>query len=333
MKKIVYLMSIGLLGVLFSCEKDETKATMLENPIVPNFQTVPDLTLLRANGLDTLTFTASPLDAGFKASTKYFLEACATGTNFTDPVTLYSDVQCETMKITVSDLNGQLLKKFPADQTSTIDLRIRVLMVTDGGTGAKTFSYTSDIKTVDATIYGLPRLDVMDGSTVVGKVESPLGNGQYSGFVKFDAAKAYTLVDPDNGTVYGGAGGVLAVNGAEIAGPGSGYYKTNVNTQALTYSTSSYMIGLVGDATPNAWNSPDTKMDYNPANGTWYITLDLIDGFIKFRLNDGWAWNLGGALTGLTQGGDNIPVTAGNYTITLTINADGQTGSATVVKN
>lgn len=326
-------MSIGLLGVLFSCQKDETKATMLADPIVPAFQTIPDLTLARANALDTLVFKATPLDAGFQASVQYFLEACATGTNFADPVTLYSDVQDATMKITVSALNSLLLKKFPADQASTIDLRIRAAMVSDGGTGAKTFSYTSTTSTVTATIYGLPRLDVMDGSTVVGKVESPLGNGQYSGFVKFDMTKQYTLVDPDNGTVYGGAGGVLVVNGAGITSDQSGYYNVSVNTTALTYSMSAYMIGLVGDATPNGWNSPDTKMDYNSANGTWYITIDLIDGFIKFRLNDGWAWNLGGALTGLTQGGDNIPVTAGNYTITLTINADGQTGSATVVKN
>lgn len=326
-------MSIGLLGVLFSCQKDETKATMLADPIVPAFQTIPDLTLERVNALDTLTFKATSLDAGFQASVQYFIEACATGTNFADPVTLYSDVQDATMKITVSALNSLLLKKFPADQASTIDIRIRASMVSDGGTGAKTFSYTSTTSTVTATIYGLPRLDVMDGSTVIGKVESPLGNGQYSGFVKFDMTKQYTLVDPDNGTVYGGAGGVLAVNGAGITSDQSGYYNVSVNTTALTYSMSAYMIGLVGDATPNGWNSPDTKMDYNSANGTWYITVDLIDGFIKFRLNDGWAWNLGGALTGLTQGGDNIPVTAGNYTITLTINADGQTGSATVVKN
>ncbi len=325
-------MSIGLLGLLFSCQKDETKATMLANPVVPTIQIVPDLTLVRANGLDTLTFVGTPLNPGFTASIKYFLEACPTGTNFANPVTLYSDVQDAAMNITVSDLNGILLKKFPADQQSTIDIRIRALMVTDGGTGAKTFEYTSAIETVNATIYGLPRLDVLDGTTVVGKVESPLGNGQYSGYVKFDATKTYTLKDPDTGIIYGGAGGVLAVNGAAIDGPGDGYYKTNVNTQALSYDMSAYMIGLVGDF--NGWSTPDQKMDYNPAAGAWSITIDLPTGGIKFRLNDGWAWNLGGDLTALTQGGDNIMITvAGNYTITLTINADGQTGSATVVKN
>ena len=92
------------------------------------------------------------------------------------------------------------------------------------------------------------------------------------------------------------------------------------------------MIGLVGSATPNGWDTPDQKMDYDAKTGTWYITIDLADGEVKFRLNDGWAWNLGGDLDNLTQGGANIPVTAGNWTITLTINAN-NTGSATFVKN
>jgi hypothetical protein len=94
------------------------------------------------------------------------------------------------------------------------------------------------------------------------------------------------------------------------------------------------MIGLIGDATPNGWNTPDSKMDYDSKTGTWHITIDLIVGTIKFRLNDGWTWNLGGTPDNLVQGGDNLPIaTAGNYTITLTINTDGQTGSCTIVKN
>jgi len=97
------------------------------------------------------------------------------------------------------------------------------------------------------------------------------------------------------------------------------------------------MIGLVGSATVNGWNSPDTKMDYNAQKGTWYITTNLIDGQIKFRLNDGWAWNLGwnSAKNGLTHNGDNIDVAAGNYTINLTITSvtAPEAGTFTIVKN
>ena len=92
------------------------------------------------------------------------------------------------------------------------------------------------------------------------------------------------------------------------------------------------MIGLIGSATSNGWNSPDSKMDYDAKTGTWVITTNLLDGEIKFRLNDGWAWNLGGTTDNLTQGGANIAVSAGNYTISLTI-INGTTGTYKIVKN
>jgi hypothetical protein len=174
------------------------------------------------------------------------------------------------------------------------------------------------------------------------KIESALGDGKYTGLVKFNTANSFTLNNPDAGTTYGGAGGVLTVNGAAIVPSANGWHRLNVDVNAGTYEISAYMIGLVGSATPNGWDSPDQKMDYNPATGTWSITLNLVDGEFKFRLNDGWAWNIGynknntGNLNDLFHDGNNIAATAGNYTITLTItqpNGPTEAGSCTVVKN
>jgi hypothetical protein len=51
----------------------------------------------------------------------------------------------------------------------------------------------------------------------------------------------------------------------------------------------------------------------------------------KFRANDGWDINLGGSLSNLTQGGDNIVCSeAGTFTITLDLSSLPYT--ATVVK-
>lgn len=332
MKKfIIYFTFIGLIGLLFSCEKDETKVVMLTNPTVPTIQTVPDLTLKRANGKDTLTFVGTDVNPGFQASAVYSLEACAKGNNFADITVLKSGLAKSTFKITVSELNGILIKKFPTDVASNLDLRIKSVLVVDAGTGAKPKEYVSDAKTVVATTYGLPRLDLV-GSGITQKIESALGDGKYFAFVKLDKTKAFTLKDPDANIVYGGAAGKLAVNGAAIIPTDTGWFKLNADTKALTYSTEAYMIGLVGSATANGWNSPDTKMDFDAQSGTWKITATLIDGEIKFRLNDGWAWNLGGTPDNLTQGGSNIAVTAGTYTISLTI-INGTTGTCKIVKN
>ncbi len=336
-KNLIYLIFIGLIGLLSNCKKDETKIVMSSNPIVPTIQTLPDLTLVRDNGLDTLIFIGTPVDPGFNASATYFLEADTVGNDFKDAVVIYSGVQDTLIKLTVSEVNGALLKRFPANKVSSVDYRIRALLVVDAGTGAPgtsadPFIYNSITENVTTTIYGLPRLDLV-GSGLDNIVESALGNGKYKGYVKLDATKPFTLHDPDANITYGAAGsGVLAVNGSTLTPAANGWYDMSANTVDLTYKMDAYMIGLVGSATSNGWNSPDTKMDYNSKAGVWYITTNLVDGEIKFRLNDGWAWNLGGTPEKLTQGGANIPVKAGNYTIKLTI-INGTTGTCTIVKN
>ena len=336
MKKLIYITFIGLLGLLYSCEDDGDQLYILDNPVAPEIISMPNLTLERNNGADTLEFEISDVDPGFVASAKYFLEACASGNNFSDVTSIASQDVGGSFRMSVADLNTILLSDFPADEVSSIDFRVRARLVVDAGTGAPgtsddTFEYISATQTASVTLYGLPKLDLTD-SGLDQSIESSLGNGEYSGMVKLDASLPFTLYDADAGISYGGSGGTLSVDGPGITVDESGWYQMEANTNDLTYSTSAYMIGLVGSATPNGWDSPDQKMDYDAETGTWSITIDLIDGEIKFRLNDGWAWNLGGTEDNLTQGGDNIVVSAGNYTITLTINSD-DTGSFTIVKN
>ena len=330
MKKnsIIYLTFIGLIGLLSGCEKDGTKVVISDNPIAPTIVTIPNLTLSRPNGTDTLVFVGTPVDPGFQASANYYLEACAKGTNFAKVISIVSGIQDAAMKITVSDLNGIMLKSFPPDQVSAVDFRIRSVLVSSAGAGVTPLQYISATKSADVTPYGLPRLDLI-GSGIDQKIESALGDGKYKGFVKLDVTKAFTLKDPDAGTVYGDNAGALKVDGAPIPIPssGSGWYKMTVDTKGLKYTLTPYMIGIIGSATPNSWNTPDTKMDYDIKSATWKITLDLkpsMDGGVmkceyKFRLNDGWAWNLGGTPASLTVDGANLVATEGNYTIVLTI--------------
>ena len=349
-KILTYITFIGLSFLLFGCEKDETKVEMLSNPVVPSIKTMPDLTFIRANGTNNLEFVGTPVDPGFKASVNYYLEACEHGNEFASSLTLYSGIQDESIKFTVGDLNSLMLKKFPADQTSSIDFRIRASLVVDAGTGAlgtssNPLDFSSETVTANVTLYGLPRLDLISNSIVIGKVESALGDGKYTGYVKLNTTKPFTLKNPDTNTSYGGTGGTLTVNGAEIVPSVSGWHKLNVdiNTSALTYETKEFQIGLIGDATPNGWSAPDSKMDYDSQTDSWYLTITLIDGSVKFRVNDTWGAgiNLGIGDASHSQytlsnlwndgGSQNIPVTAGNYTIRLYIGTNKY--SCTFTKN
>ena len=79
-------------------------------------------------------------------------------------------------------------------------------------------------------------------------------------------------------------------------------------------------VGLIGSATANGWDS-DIDM-IQDANDTclWTLDVTLTNGEVKFRANDGWDINWGStdfpSGTG-TQGGSNIPVFAGDYSITF----------------
>ncbi|BDX39277.1 hypothetical protein CYCD_26320 [Tenuifilaceae bacterium CYCD] len=351
-KKIYLLLAfIGMIGLFSNCEKDEDKVTMPIDPVVPIIKTMPDLTLLRSNATDTIEFVGTPVDLGFNASATYFLEVTSTtDVSFDNALILYSGVQDTLIRFTISDLNSMLLQKFTADQTSSANFRIRAALVVDAGTGAMGTStnpieYNSTTTTTDITIYGLPRLDVIVNSSVIGKVESALGNGDYLGYIKFTNNSTFTLKDPDNDIIYGDNAGALEIDGTGIAvTDDNGWHKLQVNTNELTYELKLFQIGLIGDATPNGWSAPDQKMDYDSQSGAWIITLNLTVGGVKFRVNDDWSgginlgigdadhpeytinnlWNNGGS--------QNIPITtAGNYTVKLYIGTS--TYKCTFTKN
>jgi hypothetical protein len=84
-----------------------------------------------------------------------------------------------------------------------------------------------------------------------------------------------------------------------------------------SYTYQANRWGVIGDATPGSWGA-DTDMTWDATNKVFTVTLNLVVGEFKFRANDDWGLNYGGALDNLEQGGSNIPIaTAGNYTITF----------------
>ncbi|MDX9773326.1 MAG: SusE domain-containing protein [Bacteroidales bacterium] len=351
MKKnlFIYLTFIGLIALFTGCEKDGEIVTMLSNPVAPTLTTMPDLTLVRSNGNDVLEFVGTPVDPGFTASATYYIDVCAAGTDFANPVTVLSSTSPTSMKISVTDLNGALIKKFPADAVSSLDFRLRAVLVVDAGTGApgtgtNTFSYISTVRNASVTLYGLPRLDLV-GSGLTQKIESALGDGNYLGYVKLDVTMPFTLNDPDGDVTYGTNNGQdLVVDGPAIPVAVNGWNKLTVSTNDLTYVLKVFNVGIIGSATPNGWEPPDQKMEYNAQEGYWTITLDLVAGACKFRINDSWedGINLGigdtdhpeYTISNLWNNGSSkdIPITvAGNYTVRLYIGTS--TYSCTFTKN
>ena len=200
-----------------------------------------------------------------------------------------------------------LLKGFPADSISSVDFRIRSVLSVDAGTGAigtstQPLTYSSGLLTAQVTVYGLPKLNLIN-SGIVQKIESALGDGSYTGFVKLDATKPFTLKDPDANIVYGASGAALAVNGTGIATgtTGSGWYILSANTLNLT-------TGSVKIRANDAWGS--INLGLGDASHPQYTLTNL--------------WNNGSSA--------NIPIAAaGNYTVKVLIGST--TYSCTITKN
>ncbi len=128
----------------------------------------------------------------------------------------------------------------------------------------------------------------------------------------------------DWGVNYGdtGADGTLDSGGTDITVT-AGNYLVTMDLNTLEYSLEAIDVwGLVGDATPNGWNGPDTKFtpDFGVNEGMYYINgIELTDGDIKVRQNDAWGVNYGddGDDGTLELNGANKPVTAGTYNVVV----------------
>jgi hypothetical protein len=286
-KLIIYLTFIGLIFILSNCKKDEAKVELLSNIVAPQLTLPADLILYRAQSSDTLVFAGKPVNPGFHASANYFLEACETGNNFKDSLQLYSGIQDSVIKIPVNVFDAILIKKLPTDVVSSVDFRIRSVLITDAGTGAKSIVSISDTKTSDVRTYGPPTLALTTAGTVQG-ISSPSDNKVYKGWIYTDGTP-FRFTNKDNSKIYGGVGGVLTENGANITLPAGGYnFTVNMtNMSSITFVSEDVTIGIIGDAA-GGWAS-DTHMIYDFTDQTWNLTKNITAGGIKFRTTGVWS--------------------------------------------
>jgi hypothetical protein len=144
----------------------------------------------------------------------------------------------------------------------------------------------------------------------------PGGTGEF----KVNETNSWDVNYGDNG-----ADGTLDQDGENIKVTEFGTYLMKVDLGAKTYELSDPLYwGIIGSATAGGWDS-ETKMGFNRDENVLTITADLVEGEMKFRANQDWAFNFGGADGVLEADGANIAVSeAGNYTITLDFRTPGE---------
>ncbi len=262
---------------------------------------------------------------GDTSSISYTIQSVKAGASFDDPyeITVGAPVMHE---LTGMELYSMALAAgLPLEKEGAVDVRIKATVNNTNQVSYSTDKVTLKIKPVEMILYlhvagdfqgwnpgGAPRIASNDGINYEGYVWVPAGgNGEF----KFTS-------QPDwNGTNYGGTSGTTGgtidgSNSNNLQWPATGkYYLLKVNMTTKTWTVTETTWGLIGDATPGGWDN-STPMTYNPTTNKWTATVAFGNGSWKFRANNGWDINIGGA-NPLSYGGDNIASPGGTKTVTL----------------
>lgn len=353
MKNIIFkIFFLVLTTLLFNaCQEREletlnpdanTDITLSQTALVLNEDT-PDA--------DALVVNWTEPDFGFDAAPTYsVLIDLATG-DFSEPQSVaVGNVYTKTF--TTTELNSKLLALgAEPDEINNIAFKIEVKL-------SDYKKIISPAKTINIT----PFASILDLSTNWGVVGSATPGGWGTpnlpdvpfwttttagvlvsyvtlkdGEIKFRTNNSWATNLGDNGN-----DGSLEAEGANIPVT-AGTYKITFNLNNNTYTIVPFSYGIVGSGVTNGWGAPDTKLYYNSYADDWRAVVTLVNGEIKFRLNESWdnanTFGLGSSEGVLVHPGANIPVTAGHYLIKFNpvtmeyaiepINVWGLVGSAT----
>ncbi|SHH26532.1 SusE outer membrane protein [Chryseolinea serpens] len=330
--KPLSILALAFLLVM-GCEKDETKAVLNPNATAPQITKVEDGyvgVITEETTADTLVFEWNKADYGVSTEVSYVLELDSAGRNFSAPVVL-ATTSLDSVGLIVGDINAKLIDqlKVTPNVASSLELRVRASVNSK-------FPAVSPVVKIKITPWKATKpatLWLPGGYQGWNPGNAPVivavSDFVFEGYVYVGSGTAFKFTSsPDWDHInYGDAKtpGKLTTDGLAdgLSLPVPGYYKFKVDTDQLTYQIDLIKTwGVVGDATPGAW-ATSTAMTYNQAKDTWSVTLNLKNGALKFRANDGWDINYGPAnsndLAGTliqTDAAISIPED-GNYTVTI----------------
>tara|TARA_R110001592_G_scaffold24026_4_gene93313 strand:- start:4069 stop:5748 length:1680 start_codon:yes stop_codon:yes gene_type:complete len=273
------------------------------------------------------------LDSTLPVDIEYILEAALPNTNFAKPIEAGKVKNMNSISLTNAQLNTIAIQAgIPVDTAGDISFRVRSI-ITDAASGSILERIATPI-TINVTTY----LTVLDLSTtwgVVGSAANDWGATPDLPFFKTDVAGVLTAYvnliagefkfreNNDWGNNYGSdssTGGAITSGGGNLTTTG-GSYKIILDLNNLTYSIESFSIGIVGGAYNNWGATSDFMLEYDQYSDVFRGIVTLIDGEMKFRMNNDWGINYGdnGADGTLEDGSANIVVTAGIYIATVNL--------------
>jgi hypothetical protein len=315
MKKfsILMLSFLAIAGVI-SCDNDTEELFTAEVKEGFAFTSVPNATyLLSFDTKDNLAerFTWNALEFTTPVPVIYELQASANPTDFDNAtvVTSTSELAATLSVEQLNNISGAVgLTPF---QTGTVAMRVKASLA-----DPSVENEFSDVIILNVTPYTTesPKLWVpgnyaaASGYGADWAPQDPLtpyieavefGSTAYEGFIFMNVPSPNFKItlEQDWDEAYGdGGAGMLDLAGGDLSVTGPGYYYIQVNTDPdddpatndATWSATATSWALIGAATPNSWNDPDTDMTYNPTSRKWEVDVNMTQDAFKFRANDDW---------------------------------------------
>ena len=290
---------------------------------------------LANNDLEAVNVTWNDpiLDSSLVIDIDYVLEAAAPGSDFAMPIEAGKTSNLNSISLTNAQLNAVAFQTgIPVDTAGDLELRIKST-ITDTASGT-VLERISDTVTINVTTY----LTVLDLSTTWGIVGSAANNwgatpdlpmfttdtdGVFVAYVNLTDGEWKFRENNDwaNNLGSGAAADDVSSGGGNFTTV-AGSFKITLDLKKNKFTKENFSLGIVGGAYNNWGATPDFMLEYDPYSDVFRGIVTLIDGEMKFRMNNDWGTNYGdnGNDGTLDNGGANIVVAAGIYIATVNMN-------------
>ncbi len=336
----LFIIKTSLLGMLclglISCEKSETRLVSEVSAAGTLNSSKTNLDLSMANGDQpalVLTFPQAEVK-GVIIPVESTLQFDVKGNNFSNPVEYIQ--KTNTFSPTVNEINSLMLKLgLVIGEAGVLEVRLQSKPAANAVTYSNVITLSGIPYKASSWIY-VPGAYQNWVPATADSLISPASNGVYEGVINFPETKLEFKITAkkDWTTEYGDAGNnsfVLSGGNFAVSKAGAAKLVFDMNTKKWEVSEAK-IWSLIGSATPKGWEG-DTDLKFiNDGTETYKLTLDLLAGEFKIRFGHDWAVNVGGSLTDFVINGGNVPVAAGNYTVTLNVTKSDGTGTPTAVK-
>lgn len=330
------VMLAAAVGMTAACQKEEIVTFNPEDVVAPVLHAVEDIVVTVDNKSEAVTFTWDAADFGVKAQVYYSLDM-ARGDK---KVNLFSGVSGTSMNVSYDNINNKAFNdlEIPSGEagevTFTLGAKLNVGETFYAAPVAAKVTPTAAEKVYpnvwvignycgwahDASLYLWNFAE--DGDVFMGMVDFGAGDEKTGGF---------KITPEANWNSEFGGTGTADVDPASIPVVTSGgsdiknfttmrFYHFSLSTTALTL-TKNYAFNQVGIIGLNGDWENDIVMEYSKNKQRFYADIDVPAATeMKFRMDADWGVNFGGDIKALSNGGDNIPVEAGQYRVYFDMN-------------